>query len=576
MTEFKTQGRFFLLSSIFAFHSLSDHDKNLIAERCQILDLKRHDLLYSKGDTGKYFYIIINGSVEIFYPTSNDNKRSEVVVDIMRKGDTLGIVSILEKKPHSFSARALGSVRMLVLNETNLNFVMEKVSSFNIIITRILSKRLRITQGDTERKVVESSIISVFSPDNEDIGSKYAVHLAENIINESKKAVIVIRVCKTNTIPIRASSKIKNISYDDINTALQTIEKYIFSYHFIIIDTPINKKELSEKIFSESDYCHYLTYSDNITESEFIKKYSLKSNKLKSNFFKYIKLSRSKGLPEINDFAKKIAREVAEVRVGLALGGGAAFGLAQIGVLKVLEKEKIKIDMVSGTSIGSLIGAIWCAGVPASEIEKSSNEINSMYNLIKLVDFSIMPRKGLINGNNIRKFLEKFLGKKTFEDLNIPLRVIACNINSREEVVIQSGGVVDAVMASTAIPGLFNPIRTMDNMILVDGGIVNPLPVSSLTIEGINRIIAINAMPSPEDVVRSNNLDQSIMDIFINSFYSLQYRLCKYSAQSSDVYISPILPNSAWFEFFRAKEFIDFGEKVGYEKIRLIKKLVRK
>ncbi|NBU97366.1 MAG: hypothetical protein EBS19_03970 [Spirochaetia bacterium] len=538
--------------------------------------MKRHDLLYTKGDLGKYFYIIINGSVEVFYSTSNDTNRSEVVVDIMRKGDTLGIVSILEKKPHSFSARALGFVRMLVLNETDLNYVMQKVSSFNIIITRILSKRLRIAQGDNERKVVESSIISVFSPDNEDIGSKYAVQLAENIMNESKKAVVVIRVCKTNTTPIKASSKIKNISYDDINSALQTIDKYIYSYNIIIIDLPINKKELCDKIFSESDYCHYLTYSDNITESEFIKKYSLKPDKLKSNFFKYIKLSRSKGQTEINDLAKKNSREVAEVRVGLALGGGAAFGLAQIGVLKLLEKEKIKIDMVSGTSIGSLVGAIWCAGVSAFEIEKTTNEINSMYNLMKLVDFSIMPRKGLISGNNIRKFLERFLGKKTFDDLNIALRVIACNINSREEVVLQSGNVVDAVMASTAIPGLFNPIKTMNNMVLVDGGIVNPLPVSPLTIEGINRVIAVNAMPSPDDVVRSNSFDQSIMDIFINSFYSLQYRLCKYSAQSSDVYISPILPNSAWFEFFRAKEFIDFGEKIGYEKIRLIKKLVRK
>lgn len=576
MTEYKTQGRFFLLSSIFAFHALSDHDKNTIAERCQILDLKRHDLLYSQGDQGKFFYIIINGSVEIFYPSSGEAKRSEVVVDIMRKGDTLGIVSILEKRPHSFSARALGSVRMLVLNETDLSYIMEKVSSFNAIITRILSKRLRITQGDIERKVVESSIISVFSPDNEDIGSKYAVQLAENIINESKKAVVVIRVCKTNTIPIRASSKIKNISYDDINSALQTIDKYIYSYNIIIIDTPINKKEFCEKIFSESDYCHYLTYSDNINESDFYKKYSLYPTKLKSNFFKYIKLSRSKGLTEVNSIAKKNSREVAEVRVGLALGGGAAFGLAQIGVLKVLEREKIKIDIVSGTSIGSLVGAIWCAGVPASEIEKSTNEINSMYNLIKLVDFSIMPRKGLIPGNNIRKFLEQFLGKKTFDELNIDLRVIACNINTREEVVLQSGSVVDAVMASTAIPGLFNPIKTNDNKILVDGGVVNPLPVSTLTIEGINRIIAVNAMPSPEDVVRSNNVDQSLMDIFINSFYSLQYRLCKYSAQSSDVYISPILPNSAWFEFFRAKEFISFGEKVANEKIRLIKKLVRK
>ena len=79
-------------------------------------------------------------------------------------------------------------------------------------------------------------------------------------------------------------------------------------------------------------------------------------------------------------------------------------------------------------------------------------------------------------------------------------------------------------------------------------------------------------MPSPNDIVSSNRVEQSILDIFINSFYSLQYRLCKYSAQGCDVY----LPNSSWYEFYRAQEFIDFGEKACFENLREIKKLVRK
>jgi NTE family protein len=112
--------------------------------------------------------------------------------------------------------------------------------------------------------------------------------------------------------------------------------------------------------------------------------------------------------------------------------------------------------------------------------------------------------------------------------------------------------------------------------VYVDGGVVNPLPVSALTIEGIQRIIAVNAMPSPEDVVKSNKKDQSLMDIFINSFYSLQYRLCKYSFQSSDIYMSPILPNSSWYEFYRAKEFIALGEKVAEENIKEIRNLAFK
>lgn len=109
----------------------------------------------------------------------------------------------------------------------------------------------------------------------------------------------------------------------------------------------------------------------------------------------------------------------------------------------------------------------------------------------------MMPSKGLITGNNIRKFLEGFLDHKTFNDLPIELRTITCDINTREEIVSKEGSVVDAVMASTAIPGLFNPLIT-DKGVFVDGGVVNPLPVSALTIEGIQRIIAVNAMPSPK------------------------------------------------------------------------------
>ncbi len=573
--EFRSQGRYYLLSSIFLFHSLSDNEKNIIAERCQIKDLKRHENLYHKGQDGDYFYIIINGSVEVYLPTSSETSRIEEVVDILRKGDTLGIVSILEKKPHSFSARALGNVRLLLIDEKDLTYIMQTIPSFNAIITRVLSKRLKASIGETKRKVIESSIISVYSPDTEDLGSKYAVELSENIINQSKRTVVVLRINKKNITPIKAKSKIKIINYDTISEIIEHLNQHLYSYNIIIIDLPNNDFEKCKTLLAESDYCHYLTYSDNITKEEFFKSANLEQGKLRGSYLRIIKVLRSSGLKDINKLTLQISREVTGVRCGLALGGGAAFGLSQIGALKVLEKENIKIDMVSGTSIGSLVGALWCCGITAVEIESITKEINSVFNLMKFVDVAMIPKKGFILGNNIRKFLEKFLGTKTFNDLNTDLRIISCDINTRDEVVIRSGSIVDAIMASTAIPGLFNPVRQND-MVLVDGGVVNPLPVSTLSVEGINRIIAINAMPSPYDIVSSNRVEQSILDIFINSFYSLQYRLCKYSAQGSDVYLSPILPNSSWYEFYRAQEFIDFGEKVCDENLREIKKLVRK
>lgn len=574
MTEFKVQGRYQILSSLFLFHTLTDRERAYIAEKCSIRDMVRNEMLYHDGDITNEFFIIASGAIEIFSPLK-ESSRTELVIDVMRKGETLGIVSILEKMPHTFSARALGNVRLLVINEPGLEQIMEKIPKFNLIISRVLSKRLKLVNAKSERKVVESTILSVFSKDNEDIGSKYAVELAENVLNESKKRVIVLRFNKYNKNPIKATTKLKNYPNLSLTEILDILSKYIYSYNIIILDLPISDFEVTKKLLGESDFCHYITYSLENPEKEFFKTYSLIPSSLRSDFFRYIRVSRISGPGEFNSLTRSVAREISESRVGLALGGGAAFGLAQIGVLKILERENIKIDMVSGTSIGSLIGALWASGISAFDIEKSTTEIGSLFNILKLMDFSIFPKKGLIPGNNIRKFLEKFLGKKTFLDLTIPLKIISCDILKRNEVVLQEGNVVDAIMASAAIPGLFNPIK-LNNYVLVDGGVVNPLPVSALSIEGINRIIAVNAMPAPEDVVRSNSLDQSLMDIFINSFYSLQYGLCKYSAQSSDVYISPILSNAAWYEFYRVKEFIKIGEEACGVSMKNIKKLIRK
>jgi predicted acylesterase/phospholipase RssA len=107
----------------------------------------------------------------------------------------------------------------------------------------------------------------------------------------------------------------------------------------------------------------------------------------------------------------------------------------------------------------------------------------------------------------------------------------------------------------------------------VDGGIVNPLPVSSLAKEGISRIVAVNSMPSSRTSVKANDKNPSIIDIIVNSLYSLQYRIGKYSAQDADVYINPVLENSSWYEFYRGKEFMEYGELQTKEVIDDIKAL---
>ena len=574
MADLRTLGKYYLLSSLPILHSLSDSDRSYIAEKASIRDLKRHELLYKQGEFGDSFYIIVNGSVELISSKKVGNEEKQISRDVMRKGDFLGIVSTMGNKPHPFSAVALGDVKLLVVTASDFHDVITKIPSLGIVLTKVLTRRLNATSDELERKIIESNVISVYCEEDDSLGAKFALELSEHIIDQTGKKSIVLRFNKKNETLIRAASKIKNFALDDISEIITQYRKYRYSYHYIILDLPETNYEFCKALLNESDQCFVITNEEMKSKEDFLIKYELEQTN-NSTFLTNLILNKNTKSSNLNIITKKIARKVTGMRLGLALGGGAAFGLSQIGVLKVLERENIFVDIISGTSIGSLVGALWANGISAQDIEKATEEFKSLFNMLKLVDFTVMPNKGLISGNNIRKFLEGFLGQKTFKELSKELITVTCNINTREEVLMREGSVVDAVMAGTAIPGLFSPLIKND-AVYVDGGIVNPLPVSPLTIEGIQRIVAVNAMPSPEDVVKSNKKEQSIMDIFINSFYSLQYRLCKYSFQSSDIYMSPILPNSSWYEFYRAKEFIELGEKVCEENIKEIRNLAFK
>ena len=175
-------------------------------------------------------------------------------------------------------------------------------------------------------------------------------------------------------------------------------------------------------------------------------------------------------------------------KVGLALGSGSARGWSHIGVIRALAEAGIVIDYVAGTSIGALVGAVYASG----KIDLLADAVHqfSRKHILSLSD-PVLPKSGLIDGVKIAEFIHKYVLDKPIERLPLPLAIIATDLNTGDEVVLRKGNIVEAIRASISLPGIFKPVRK-DNYLLVDGGLVNPVPVRTVREMGADFVIAVD------------------------------------------------------------------------------------
>jgi NTE family protein len=261
-------------------------------------------------------------------------------------------------------------------------------------------------------------------------------------------------------------------------------------------------------------------------------------------------------------------------KIGLALGGGAARGLAHIGVLEVLEKEGIRFDMIAGTSAGAAVGALYAQGKLASQMEELA--LNTGWKrLVSLVDLAL-PRSGFIEGTRIKNQLKSIIGDIEFSDLKIPMACVATDIRSGEEVVINQGSVLEGVRASISVPVIFTAVKWKDRY-LVDGGLVNPVPVSTVREMGADFIIAVNVIPDIGDrTQRTKRFKQpNIFNIMLQSIYISTYSVVRSSLEGADIVIEPHLKHIGYVDFHRARDCIAQGKLAAQDLIQQIKKQLR-
>jgi NTE family protein len=179
-------------------------------------------------------------------------------------------------------------------------------------------------------------------------------------------------------------------------------------------------------------------------------------------------------------------------KIGVALSGGGARGLAHIGVLKVLEQASVPIDMLSGTSMGGVVAAAYASGLTPDSIEQEALRMASPRRLLSLAD-PTLPQRGVFEGQKITRYLRDHLGECRFEDLRCPLTLVAVNLNDSQAVTLNEGPVIDAVRATIALPGVFKPVER-DEQLLVDGGILDNLPADVVRHMGADIVIAVDVV----------------------------------------------------------------------------------
>jgi NTE family protein len=239
-------------------------------------------------------------------------------------------------------------------------------------------------------------------------------------------------------------------------------------------------------------------------------------------------------------------------RIGLALGGGFARGIAHIGILKVLEEEKIPISFVAGTSVGALIGAAYCGGVSTSELEDVAIRV-------RFRDFArwTLSRYGFATNQRMIGFLNSLLKIKNFEELRIPLAITATDFATGEGVVFHSGPLVDPVRASCAYPGMFLPVNIRGRL-LVDGMLAHAVPSVPLREMGADRVLAVHL----KGCWSKAEGPRHVFDVIGQCFAIAQEMNCAAWKEAADLVLEPDVKGFQYDEFERSKDLVRAGEVV--------------
>jgi len=243
--------------------------------------------------------------------------------------------------------------------------------------------------------------------------------------------------------------------------------------------------------------------------------------------------------------------------IGLALGSGGARGLVHISFIQALDELGVRASVISGASIGSIIGAFYAAGFSGNEMFELVESLG-LRELSRMVDFTVLGISGLVKGHRVEDFLKKHL-PATFEELEYPLNIVATNYWKSDDAVFRSGDLIEAIRASISIPGIFTPVKVRDD-VYIDGGLSNPVPYDIIR-DQCDLLIGIDV--SGTMTCSRRNPVPNMFEAIMGTFHIMEMSMMesKMKVSRPDIYVKPDLRNYQIMDFHRKDEILASVEK---------------
>jgi predicted acylesterase/phospholipase RssA/CRP-like cAMP-binding protein len=455
--------------------ALDDDLLSRLASEVTEVEIGAGDWLVRRGDPGESLFLIRSGQLEVV-----DEGPPETVIRLLRRGSVLGELALLTREVRSASVRARRESHLLELGRDRFEGLIAEAPTFAIGLTRAMGAQLAATRAPAAMPGPPRTIAGLALDDDSPIDE--AAGLLLDCLAEHGS---VARLTKED---LRGS---------DLLSALERAERE-FDRVLLVGDATAPGEEWMDFCLREADTIFALTrgrpnrawiqHPDALLGCELV----VLGDSARPELLESLRPQEVQLIPDGSDLEPRLevtARRLVGRSVGLVLSGGGARAFAHLGVIEELVEAGIKIDRVGAVSLGSVFGAGFAAGHSPAEISElfraASLDVNPTG------DYTI-PVFSMIRGARARSLLEGWLGERRIEELHRRFFCVSCDLVGREPVVHRVGRMRDAVMASLSIPGVFPPVVTPNGRLLVDGGVLDNLPVGTMAASGEGPVIAVD------------------------------------------------------------------------------------